>query len=417
MDDLDSEPFNYGPASFNSSNIPVQPRHRWREDSNRSGLFRTTLRWGHYANHQPWQDVGAQLNAGMHNPSNFESSMDPYINHHRWSFETSSIFLTLQPFLKWWSIVFFPWTLWGFAITGAFSNFFDEITASMGVGASMTLALLIAATTLISFGLSAWLMWRDQPKYKAYLYFVTIGFLTAFIPSALNFRTVPDGVSTLWLSIAMGAAVFMGLVGWDYLTICYLRLFQHDGSELNRTTGMLTVTRCFRPAFTAPFYEFDASMETRLGPHGNSGMTVWLHHRYSDFEIFLGGKLQSLGMSREECLAFWDTLQRYMDVSQPLPELPILEQFRQLDPTTAAYDRLSHRSPRRWCDTKYRVWNRTEQPAMMQENLQYPWQTQACILVARIDPSLNIEAYYRAQEAKGIYSSTKADDFDEVHRG
>ncbi|EQM80068.1 hypothetical protein NA644_07690 [Pseudomonas stutzeri] len=37
-------------------------------------------------------------------------------------------------------------------------------------------------------------------------------------------------------------------------------------------------------------------------------------------------------MNLEEALAFWDTLQRYMDVTQPLPELPILEQFRHLDP-------------------------------------------------------------------------------------
>ncbi|QJI45539.1 hypothetical protein HKK52_08220 [Pseudomonas sp. ADAK2] len=209
----------------------------------------------------------------------------------------------------------------------------------------------------------------------------------------------------------------MGLVGWDYITIYYLRIFKHDGSELNRKTGIVTVARRFRPAFTAPFYEFDATMELRPSPHGNSSMTVWLHHRYSDFEIFLGGKVQSLGMSREECLAFWDTLQRYMDVSQPLPELPILEQFRHLDPTTAAHDKLSNRPLRRWRDTKYKVWDRTERPAMMRRNLQYPWQSQACILMARIDPTLSIEAYYRAQEAKGIHSTPKADDYDNIHRG
>lgn len=417
MNALNSEPPNYGPAAFNSGKIPLQPGHREREDFARSDLFRTTLRWGNYANLQPWQDVGAQLQSGMHNASNQDNNSDCHVNHQRWNFETSNIFLTLLPFLKWWSIVFFPWILWGFAITGAFSNFFDQISASKGVGVSMIFGLLIAATILISFGLSAWFMWRDQPRYKAYLCLVTIGFLTALTSSILNFKTAQNGTSILWLSVAMSAAVFMGLLGWDCLRSYYLRVFQHDGSEFNRQTGMVKVARRFRPAFTAPFYEFDATMEMRPGPHGNSSMTVWLHHRYSDFEIFLGGKIQSLGMSREECLAFWDTLQRYMDVSQPLPELPILEQFRHLDPTTDAQDKLSKRPLRRWRDTKYKVWDRTERPAMMQKNLQYPWQSQACILIARIDPTLSVEAYYRAQEAKGIHSTPKADDYDNIHRG
>jgi len=215
----------------------------------------------------------------------------------------------------------------------------------------------------------------------------------------------------------MAITVVMGLVGWDYLLDLYLRVFKHDGSEFNRKTGMLTVARRFRQPFTAPFYEFDATMELRPSPHGNSSMSIWLHHRYSSFEVFLGGKVQSLGMSREECLAFWDTLQRYMDVSQPLPELPILEPFRHLDPTTAAHDNRTQRPPRRWRDLKYRVWERTGRPAMMQGNLDYPWQNQPCILKAKIDPALSIETYYRAQEAKGIQATPKADDFDDVHRG
>jgi hypothetical protein len=157
-------------------------------------------------------------------------------------------------------------------------------------------------------------------------------------------------------------------------------------------------------------------MELRPSPHGNSSTAIWLHHRYSDFEIFLGGKVQSLGMSREECLAFWDTLQRYMDVSQPLPELPILEQFRHLDPTTVVHDKLSNRPPRRWRDTKYKVWDRTERPAMMKNNLNYPWQTEACILAAKIDSTLSIEDYYHSQEKKGINSTPNATDYDNIHR-
>ncbi len=52
----------------------------------------------------------------------------------------------------------------------------------------------------------------------------------------------------------------------------------------------------------------------------------------------------------------------------------------------------------------------------MKRNQKYPWQQQPCILQARIDPALSIEAYYRSQEAKGIHATPKGDDFDSVHR-
>jgi hypothetical protein len=215
----------------------------------------------------------------------------------------------------------------------------------------------------------------------------------------------------------MAFSIFMGVVGFDFLLDLYLRLFKYDGSEFNRQTGMVTIARRFRKPFVAPFYEFDATMEFRPGPHGSGGMALWLHHRYADCEIFLGGKLHPLGLTPEEALAFWDCLQRYMDVSQPLPELPVLEQFRHLDPVTAEYDRQSQRDPRRWRDMPYRAWQGRGQSETLKRNQQYPWQQQPCTLQARIDPSLSIEVYYRSQEAKGIQATPKGDDYDNIHRG
>lgn len=61
----------------------------------------------------------------------------------------------------------------------------------------------------------------------------------------------------------MAFSVFMGLIGWDYLQDLYLRVFVHDGSGLNRQTGMLTIGRRFQKPFSAPFYEFDATLEFR----------------------------------------------------------------------------------------------------------------------------------------------------------
>src|SRR3546814_11993852 len=113
-------------------------------------------------------------------------------------------------------------------------------------------------------------------------------------------------------------------------------------------------------------------------------------------------------MSLEEAMAFWDTLQRYMDVTQPLPELPILEQFRHLDPTTAEHDRQSKRDPRRWRDMPSRVWERRSRAEMIKLNRVYKWQEQPCILQSKIDHNLGLETYYRHTTDKGTTTHPKA---------
>lgn len=398
---------SYGSAAYRGDAVPAQPPHKWREDAKRGSLTRTPLRWGHYAHLEPWQDVGFQLRGDTKDYLEQTGQADLYVNHQRWRFENSNKLLILIPFLKWWSILFIPWLFWMFAMV-------EPIPTEMEF--SMVIGYLLVLFTLGMMGLSMWFM-SEQSRYKRYLIQVGSGFAIALLSTLLTFQTSEHGANLFWLPAGMAFSVLMGQVGWDYLLDLYLRLFQHDGSELNRQTGTVTVARRFRKPFTAPFYEFDATMEFRPGPHGSGGMAIWLHHRYHDFEVFLGGKLQSLGMTREECLAFWDTLQRYMDVSQPLPELPVLEQFRHLDPTSAAHDATTGRPPRRWRDAKYRVWESKERPAMMERNQKHSWQQHPCIIEAAINPALSIEAYYRSQETKGIQATPRADDFDNVHRG
>jgi hypothetical protein len=116
-------------------------------------------------------------------------------------------------------------------------------------------------------------------------------------------------------------------------------------------------------------------------------------------------------------LAFWDTLQRYMDVQQPLPDMPILEQSRHLDPVTAAHDATTNRPPCYWRDINAQAWTRKEGKQLREKLAVYLWQEHPCILQAKIEPSLSIEAYYRSQEAKGIQATPKGDDYDNIHRG
>ncbi len=122
-------------------------------------------------------------------------------------------------------------------------------------------------------------------------------------------------------------------------------------------------------------------------------------------------KMHSLGLDKANLYAFWDTLQRYMDVEQPLPDLPVLEQSRHLDPVTATHDAAIGRPERYWRDRTLEGWKRNSASRTLREKLaSHPWQQHPCTLRARIDASLSIEDYYRSQQAKGIHAARKGYD-------
>ncbi len=98
-----------------------------------------------------------------------------------------------------------------------------------------------------------------------------------------------------------------------------------------------------------PFYEFDAFIEMAADMKGNQRHSLKVRHRYPQFS-----KDKHSGLPLEftfptdtgsiaERYAMWDMLGRYMDVSQPLPDIPRLEPFRHLDPTTKAFDEAGKR--------------------------------------------------------------------------
>lgn len=102
------------------------------------------------------------------------------------------------------------------------------------------------------------------------------------------------------------------------------------------------------PRGTFPFYEFDPYLEMTVGAQGSQFHSLKLIHRYPHrspdpytkhpLELYIpaDGNIT-------QHYAAWDMLQRYMDVSQPLPDIPQVEPFRHLDPTTQAYDEAGKR--------------------------------------------------------------------------
>jgi len=129
--------------------------------------------------------------------------------------------------------------------------------------------------------------------------------------------------------------------------------------ELNRRPGLVTVFDYKNNGeykkngtigeLTAPFYEFDAYIVSAPDRQGTMNHVLCLAHRYRDIVIDFSCLVNLDDRLQMPC-ALWDYLQNYMDTSRPLPELPRYEEFRHLDPTTAAHDLKTGRNPRFWID-------------------------------------------------------------------
>jgi hypothetical protein len=119
--------------------------------------------------------------------------------------------------------------------------------------------------------------------------------------------------------------------------------------EMNRTTGMVTLFKRNKPYFTHPFIEFDCVLSSSPTRQGFLNYSLTLIHRYSNYSVGVPlGSLLGANAMVDEYLRFWNMAQRYMDISQSLPDIMILEGARQRDPTTIEYDKEHNRNPRYW---------------------------------------------------------------------
>lgn len=158
--------------------------------------------------------------------------------------------------------------------------------------------------------------------------------------------------------------------------------FEKGSSEFNRQTGMVKFARSRKEAFEAPFVEFDAYVE-RVVQRGGIFYKLTFTHRYTG-EIFNKLWLDATTPDRTEVYAFWDMLQRYMDVSQPLPNVPRLEPFRERDPVTAEHDRQTGRDPRYWRDLDLEAWKQGAGAELHKAQHTYPWKQRHCRLTPQL---------------------------------
>lgn len=392
----------YGPGAYRSDGIPDLPPGK----DDRTGLMHTPLRWGHYAELEPATEVDYQLNAELHKTyERQEREQRPqriFCDARRWRFENISKIPHLLFVIKW-CCFGSPWIFWDV-----------KLAEYLDLTSSDSLAFFSTMTTVaIAFG-SMFLFGTSKQNYAYWLMAAGAAITAAVISWHEGALWGFWGEQTaFWFGMFL---FFMALIGADALLGLYARFYEHDGSEFNRQTGSLAIARRWRKPFVAPFYEFDPVMQLMATPHGGHDYALWLHHRYTGTKVCLAGRLHSLGLDKSNLYAFWDSLQRYMDVEQPLPDMPVLEQSRHLDPVTSAHDAATNRPPRYWRDINTKAWTRKEGKQLLEKLAAYPWQQQPCVLQMKIAPNLSIKTYYSSQEAKGIQASPKPDDFEHVYR-
>ncbi|AZS49744.1 hypothetical protein DM558_02635 [Entomomonas moraniae] len=128
--------------------------------------------------------------------------------------------------------------------------------------------------------------------------------------------------------------------------------------ELNRQTGMVTAYTK-RDSFSAPFYEWDAYINVIPTNTGTMIGKLYLAHRYQPQVIDLS-ILAPMGSTTQQLYAAWDFIQTYMDTMQALPDIPLLEEFRTLDPRTVEMDAVTQRQPNYWLNMSDDEWKKQQ---------------------------------------------------------
>ncbi|MDH1731859.1 hypothetical protein N5F00_20380 [Pseudomonas chengduensis] len=178
---------------------------------------------------------------------------------------------------------------------------------------------------------------------------------------------------TAWTFLVPLACWAIGSLVVHKLTNWVVRPSKGPLWEFNRRTGMVTIFDYDNMGeykrsgtigeFTYPFYEFDAYISSGPDRQGLIWHQLHLVHRYHDLAIDLS-PIVPKDSSMAPHFAAWDFLQNYMDIGRPLPDIPLFEQHRANDPTTAAHDCRTGRPERYWRDMDDKTWE-----AQLMQNL------------------------------------------------
>lgn len=112
----------------------------------------------------------------------------------------------------------------------------------------------------------------------------------------------------------------------------------------NRLTGMVHLPREGGQSKAIPFDEFAPYLHKVISPNGFTTYNLILGHKYSNLHLLHQGVHQN----PKQVYLQWEFQRQFMDVSQPLPDVPGLEPLRQYDPATIEWDKRMGRPPDFW---------------------------------------------------------------------
>jgi len=177
------------------------------------------------------------------------------------------------------------------------------------------------------------------------------GIITSFIfiPLWMFIYLLSDGMRVL---PEIGVILAYWLIGLVVSKILYKCVFLFKQKEkyifviFNRSTGNIEFPSPDRQSLLYyPFAEFNAHHRTVHTQNGlpQYGLTLLHYKEQIMYQVILGGETGTI--------MHWEQLQNFMDVTQPLPDIPSFEQFRQQDKLTAELDKKNNRPKDFW----YRV--------------------------------------------------------------
>jgi len=192
------------------------------------------------------------------------------------------------------------------------------------------------------------------------------------LPEYMSFRTFFwDGIFPLLVYAFLPMLLCWG-IGY-FLEKKYPKVVYPDLKgplwELNRRTGMVTLFKdpekkgqSGKIRGQAPFHEWEGHLLSLPDHQGNLWYRLVLVHKTQEWALPMN-QLLAATTNREDVLAYWDLVRQYMDVTKPLPDIPLFEPYRPLDPTTRAHDEKKGRDPLYW-----RNMNEDDYEAFKREN-------------------------------------------------
>ncbi|UQG57427.1 MULTISPECIES: hypothetical protein [unclassified Marinobacter] len=219
-----------------------------------------------------------------------------------------------------------------------------------------------------------------------------LAFFISFLPLAVGiigtimYRPNIEGVIFLfdaykYMYLIIAICYFGGKYGRLLLAHLTDKRQRANPTGLYRREGVVRIKER-KSVFEAPFIEFDAYLIHTPSGRGGRYFNLVLQHRYSKHPLWMKG-LVTDAMNQNDVYAYWDMVQQFMDVSGPLPDVPIFEPFRSRDPVTREWDERTDRDPFKWRKVTSDSWRtnheQTHRNRLQNTNFHHP-----CILDARI---------------------------------